>query len=177
LSKDSGPPSSRSSRHYEASCCCCCPVTQEVRKRSRRLLLAEATLESIFSPRSIICGWSGSVLGWSVFMRVRSILGLNQAKKTHLYVRGYPFNDTYIVGESLVMDPVFPLIYVKGCDRLRNQRSYQSNHLSIPLLSSRHYRNSALCRVPAALPSAFYRALGKAEFAERRTRQTPALGK
>jgi hypothetical protein len=40
-----------------------------------------------------------------------------------------------------------------------------------------HYRNSALCRVPTALPRAFYRALGKAEFAERRTRQTLALGK
>jgi hypothetical protein len=42
---------------------------------------------------------------------------------------------------------------------------------------SSHYRNSALCRVPAALPSAFYRALGKADFAERRTRQRPMLGK
>jgi hypothetical protein len=31
--------------------------------------------------------------------------------------------------------------------------------------------------VPAALPSAFYRALGKEDFAERRTRQSPALGK
>jgi hypothetical protein len=40
-----------------------------------------------------------------------------------------------------------------------------------------HYRNSALCRVPVALPSAFYRALGKADFAERRTRQSPTLGK
>jgi hypothetical protein len=40
-----------------------------------------------------------------------------------------------------------------------------------------HYRNSALCRVPAALPSAFYRALGKVDFAEGRTRQSPALGK
>ena len=40
-----------------------------------------------------------------------------------------------------------------------------------------HYRNPGLCRVSAALPSAFYRALGKADFAERRTRQRPALGK
>jgi hypothetical protein len=40
-----------------------------------------------------------------------------------------------------------------------------------------HYRNSALYRVPAALPSAFYRVLGKADFAERRTRQSPTLGK
>jgi hypothetical protein len=40
-----------------------------------------------------------------------------------------------------------------------------------------HYRNSALCRVPAALPSAFYRALGKVDFAEGRSRQSPALGK
>jgi hypothetical protein len=40
-----------------------------------------------------------------------------------------------------------------------------------------HYRNLALCRVPAALPSAFYRALGKADFAERHTRQSPTLGK
>jgi hypothetical protein len=40
-----------------------------------------------------------------------------------------------------------------------------------------HYRNSRLCRVPVALPSAFYRALGKADFAECRTRQRPALGK
>jgi hypothetical protein len=31
--------------------------------------------------------------------------------------------------------------------------------------------------VPAALSSAFYRALGKEDFAERRTRQSPALGK
>jgi hypothetical protein len=40
-----------------------------------------------------------------------------------------------------------------------------------------HYRNPGLCRVPAALPSAFYQALGKEDFAERRTRQSPALGK
>jgi hypothetical protein len=40
-----------------------------------------------------------------------------------------------------------------------------------------HYRNSRLCRVPVALPSAFYRALGKSGFAECRTRQRPALGK
>jgi hypothetical protein len=40
-----------------------------------------------------------------------------------------------------------------------------------------HYRNSRLCRVPVALPSAFYRALGKAGFAECRTRQRPALDK
>jgi hypothetical protein len=50
-----------------------------------------------------------------------------------------------------------------------------------PLLStlntSSHYRNPGLCRVPAALPSAFYRALGKENFAERRTRQSPTLGK
>ena len=31
--------------------------------------------------------------------------------------------------------------------------------------------------MPAALPSAFYRALGKEDFAERRTRQSPVLGK
>jgi hypothetical protein len=31
--------------------------------------------------------------------------------------------------------------------------------------------------VPAALPSAFYRTLGKAEVAERRTQPSPALGK
>jgi hypothetical protein len=40
-----------------------------------------------------------------------------------------------------------------------------------------HYRNPCLCRVPEALPSAFYRALGKADFAEYRTRQSAALGK
>jgi hypothetical protein len=40
-----------------------------------------------------------------------------------------------------------------------------------------HYRNPGLCRVPATLPSAFYRALGKKDFAERRTRQSSALGK
>jgi hypothetical protein len=39
-----------------------------------------------------------------------------------------------------------------------------------------HYRNPGLCRVSAALLSAFYRALGKEDFAERRTRQSPALG-
>jgi hypothetical protein len=33
------------------------------------------------------------------------------------------------------------------------------------------------CRVPKALPSAFYRALGKADFAEYRPRQSSALGK
>jgi hypothetical protein len=41
----------------------------------------------------------------------------------------------------------------------------------------RHYRNPGLCRVPAALLSVFYRALGKEDFAERRTRQSHALGK
>jgi hypothetical protein len=40
-----------------------------------------------------------------------------------------------------------------------------------------HYRNPGLCRVPEALPSAFCRALGKEAFVERRTRQSPALGK
>jgi hypothetical protein len=40
-----------------------------------------------------------------------------------------------------------------------------------------HYRNPRLCRVPEALPSAFYWALGKADFAEYRTRQSAALGK
>jgi hypothetical protein len=40
-----------------------------------------------------------------------------------------------------------------------------------------HYRNPGLCRVSAALSSAFYRALGKADFAESRTRQSPTLGK
>jgi hypothetical protein len=40
-----------------------------------------------------------------------------------------------------------------------------------------HYRNPGLCRVPAALPSAFYRALSKEDFAESRTRQRPALSK
>jgi hypothetical protein len=44
-------------------------------------------------------------------------------------------------------------------------------------VTASHYRNPGLCRVPAALPSAFYRALGKEDFAERRTRQSPALGK
>jgi hypothetical protein len=39
------------------------------------------------------------------------------------------------------------------------------------------YRNPGLCRVPAALPSAFYRALGKEDFAESRTRQSRTLGK
>jgi hypothetical protein len=39
-----------------------------------------------------------------------------------------------------------------------------------------HYRNSGLCRVPRALPSAFCWALGKDSFAESRTRQSPALG-
>jgi hypothetical protein len=40
-----------------------------------------------------------------------------------------------------------------------------------------HYPNPSLCRVPGSLPSAFYRALGKEDFAESRTRQSPALGK
>jgi hypothetical protein len=39
-----------------------------------------------------------------------------------------------------------------------------------------HYRNTCLCRVPGALPSAFCRALGKEAFAESRTRQSPTLG-
>jgi hypothetical protein len=41
--------------------------------------------------------------------------------------------------------------------------------------AANHYRNPGLCRVPVALPSAFYQALGKDDFAERRTRQSPAL--
>jgi hypothetical protein len=40
-----------------------------------------------------------------------------------------------------------------------------------------HYRNLDLCRVPMALPSAFYRTLGKDDFTECRIRQSPALGK
>jgi hypothetical protein len=40
-----------------------------------------------------------------------------------------------------------------------------------------HYRNLGLCRVPGSLPSDFYRALGKEDFAEIRTQQSPALGK
>jgi hypothetical protein len=43
--------------------------------------------------------------------------------------------------------------------------------------SCMHYRNPGLCRVSGTLPSAFYRALGKENFAESRTRQSPALGK
>jgi hypothetical protein len=44
-------------------------------------------------------------------------------------------------------------------------------------VGSHHYWNLGLCRVPGALPSAFYRALGKEVFAESRTRQSPALDK
>jgi hypothetical protein len=51
------------------------------------------------------------------------------------------------------------------------------DHQSNQSASRYHYQNSALCRVPGALPSAFYRALGKADFAERRSRQRPTLGK
>jgi hypothetical protein len=40
-----------------------------------------------------------------------------------------------------------------------------------------HYQSPDLCWVPEALPSAFYRALGKEAFTERRTQQSPALGK
>jgi hypothetical protein len=40
-----------------------------------------------------------------------------------------------------------------------------------------HYRNSGLCLVSGSLPSAFYRALGKEDFAESCTRQSLALGK
>jgi hypothetical protein len=50
-------------------------------------------------------------------------------------------------------------------------------HKSIPNFRAVHYRNPGLCRVPAGLPSAFYQALSKADFAERRTRQSPMLGK
>jgi hypothetical protein len=46
-----------------------------------------------------------------------------------------------------------------------------------PIHSIIHYRNPGLYRVPEALSSAFCRALGKEAFAERRTRQSPALGK
>jgi hypothetical protein len=46
-------------------------------------------------------------------------------------------------------------------------------HYNIPI----HYRNPRLYRVPEALPSAFYRSLGKADFTEYRTRQRSALGK
>ena len=45
------------------------------------------------------------------------------------------------------------------------------------LPSQHHYQNPGLCRVPTALPSAFYRALGKDPVAERRTRQSPTFGK
>jgi hypothetical protein len=38
-----------------------------------------------------------------------------------------------------------------------------------------HYRNPAFCRVPAALPSAIYWALGKTHFVERHTRQKKAI--
>jgi hypothetical protein len=40
-----------------------------------------------------------------------------------------------------------------------------------------HYRNPALSRVSESFPSAFYQALDKEDFAERRTRQSPPLGK
>jgi hypothetical protein len=43
--------------------------------------------------------------------------------------------------------------------------------------AANHYRNPGLCRVPDALPSAFYRALDKDDFAESHTRQSPALSK
>jgi hypothetical protein len=70
--------------------------------------------------------------------------------------------------QLLSVQPIYPLSFLpsflpvnlsEGCDRRV------------------HYRNPALCRVPAALPSAFYRALGKADFTESRPRQSPALGK
>jgi hypothetical protein len=58
---------------------------------------------------------------------------------------------------------------------------FSTSSLTVPGLNivekSAHYRNPALCRVPEALPSAFYRALGKADFAECCPRQSPALGK
>jgi hypothetical protein len=41
----------------------------------------------------------------------------------------------------------------------------------------RQYWNPTFCRVPEALPSAFYRALDTVDFAECRPRQSPALGK
>jgi hypothetical protein len=46
-----------------------------------------------------------------------------------------------------------------------------------PRTADNHYRNSGFCRVPDSLPSAFYRALGKKDFTESRTGQSPALGK
>jgi hypothetical protein len=57
--------------------------------------------------------------------------------------------------------------------------SYRSSTpaCSKSLLGIIHYRNPGLCRVPTALPSAFYRTLGKEDFVESRTRQSPALGK
>jgi hypothetical protein len=45
------------------------------------------------------------------------------------------------------------------------------------LYSFCHYRNSGLCRVPGSSSSAFYRALGKEDFAESRTWRSPALSK
>jgi hypothetical protein len=39
-----------------------------------------------------------------------------------------------------------------------------------------HYQNSAICRVPVALPSAIYWALSKTSFAKHHTRQKQALG-
>jgi hypothetical protein len=44
-------------------------------------------------------------------------------------------------------------------------------------MTSIHYRNLWLCRVLDALSSAFCRTLYKEDFAECRTRQSPALGK
>jgi hypothetical protein len=58
-----------------------------------------------------------------------------------------------------------------------NARSYMH---SCPFSSTscmHHCRNPVLCRVPAALPSTFYRALGKVDFTESHTRQSPALDK
>jgi hypothetical protein len=62
-----------------------------------------------------------------------------------------------------------------GADRPSDQT--RTLALALGCGPSNHYRNSALCRVSAALPSAFYRALGKVDFVEGRTRQSPALGK
>jgi hypothetical protein len=44
-------------------------------------------------------------------------------------------------------------------------------------MSTHHYRNRRICRVPGSVPSAFYRTLDKEGFAESHTRQSPALGK
>jgi hypothetical protein len=80
----------------------------------------------------------------------------------------------------LIRKDVVKKMFYALCSLLFNLlvlRSFASScYINVKALYLGHYRNQTLYRVIGALPSAFYRALDKAVFAESRTRQSPTLG-